>query len=363
MIDPSSPEAGPGLVKAPRSLPVLSVTRKIRYGSCPRMDYFHSIVRRVLRKKDENLRFGSLFHKGLEAWWRARMDVPTDPDGWILSAIDAVRSDTDSDPFDRIKAEILMHGYHTVWSGDDIEVLGVEVPFEGDLRNPLTSGVSRTFRLGGKIDAIVRAPSGQVWLVEHKTSSEDISDGSIYWQRLTLDSQVSTYMTGARMLGYEPAGCIYDVIGKPSMRPLKATPIESRKYTKPTAKNPVSRLYAGQREFDETPEEYGERLVKHLAGEPEEDAEEGAEPKNKNQPRYDQYFRRAPIVRLQDEQREAEYNMWGVALQIRESMATGIWPRNEKSCEQYRRLCDYFPVCTKQTGIDDDSKYRDKEKT
>ena len=34
---------------------------------------------------------------------------------------------------------------------------------------------------------------------------------------------------GAAALGHDVAGCLYDVICKPGLRPLKATPVEARK--------------------------------------------------------------------------------------------------------------------------------------
>jgi hypothetical protein len=40
-----------------------------------------------------------------------------------------------------------------------------------------------------------------VLVVEHKTSSEDVTPGSFYWSRLRMDGQVSVYFDGARALG------------------------------------------------------------------------------------------------------------------------------------------------------------------
>jgi hypothetical protein len=70
-----------------------------------------------------------------------------------------------------------------------------------------------------------------VYVLEHKTSSADTSPGSVYWERLALDSQVSIYVDGATMLGHEIAGCIYDVLKRPEHEQKLATPVESRRYT------------------------------------------------------------------------------------------------------------------------------------
>lgn len=171
------------------------------------------------------------------------------------------------------------------------------------------------------------------FVVEHKTTSSDIAPGSTYWRKLTLDTQVSQYLRGVDSVD----GMLYDVIRKPSIRPYKATPEESRKYTKAGA------LYAGQREADETPEEWAERLIADISAKP------------------DAYYRRGTIVRTSEEASEAMRDTWLVAGSIRESMANDAWPRNPGSCDSYGRTCEYWPVCAGETTIDDDRKYRTSE--
>jgi PD-(D/E)XK nuclease superfamily len=171
--------------------------------------------------------------------------------------------------------------------------------------------------------------------LEHKTSSEDISPGSIYWKKLTLDAQISNYMIGTRALGYEPDGILYDVLRKPANDPFTATPLERRTYTKPTKKDPVPHLYATQREVDETPLEYRDRLLALIAEKP------------------DYYYQRGVVVRLEDEERDAAFDTWQVAERIRLSRHSGRWPRNVDSCSQYHRMCDYWEVCTGETTITD----------
>src|SRR3990167_5857191 len=132
------------------------------------------------------------------------------------------------DSFELGRARALLCGYDARWLDEAIETLAVEREFTVPLINPPTGAPSRTFVLSGKIDAIARFADGRTVIVEHKTSSEDISPGSEYWRRLTLDTQISAYYLGARSLGFEVDGCLYDVLGKPALRPLKATPPEAR---------------------------------------------------------------------------------------------------------------------------------------
>lgn len=164
-------------------------------------------------------------------------------------------------------------------------------------------------------------------VVEHKTTSADITPGSPYWRRLTLDTQVSTYLGATE--GVE--GMLYDVIRKPTLRPYKATPVEAQKRTKTGA------LYATQRETDETPEEYAERLRADISSDP------------------NKYYARGVVVRLTHERAEAARDTWLVAGSIRESMRLNAWPRNPGSCDAYGRTCDYWEVCAEGRDL---SEYR-----
>jgi hypothetical protein len=307
---------------------LLTVSRAKSFRRCAR----HHLISyeqgfRPLEKSNP-LAFGSLFHRGLEAWWRFRYDNP------LGIALDEIRKNTESvDPFDLVKAEELLIGYHVRWDDEPLQVMRVEVEFELELRNPATGASSRTWRLGGKIDAIAQR-DGVPWIVEHKTSSEDISPGSPYWQKLRLDAQVSTYLEGARALGFDARGCIYDVIAKPSLRPLQATPAESRKYTK------EGRLYANQREQDETPEEYRERLREHICANPE------------------RYYQRGEVIRTPQEEQEAAYDLWQIARAIRDAETADRHPRNPDACFTWGRACEYFGVCCGAESLEDTTRFR-----
>jgi hypothetical protein len=220
--------------------------------------------------------------------------------------------------------------------------------------------------------------SGQPYGVEHKTTSLDISPGSNYWRRLTLDSQVSTYFAGARTLGHELQGMLYDVIRKVQLRPHFATPVEERKYTKPSDKacpeckkkkpaelphmhetafgqvqcvdgrvltDPGGKLYANLREHDESLEEFRLRVREEIGQNP------------------DKYFGRAIIVRMAEEEAEAARDAWAIGRQIREAQLERRWPRNPDGCDSFGSLCSYFDVCTGQANILDPYRYRTAEST
>lgn len=198
-------------------------------------------------------------------------------------------------------------------------------------------------------------------VVEHKTTNSDITPGSPYWRRLTLDTQVSTYLGATE--GVE--GMLYDVIRKPGIKPFRATPPELRRYTVEKSKacpeckkrapaahecadgriitDPGGKLYADQNDRDETPEEYAERLRADISEDP------------------NKYYARGVVVRLPSERIEAARDTWLVAGSIRESMRLGAWPRNPGACDAYGRTCDYWDVCAGVATIDDDARFRTAE--
>lgn len=223
----------------------------------------------------------------------------------------------------------------------------------------------------------------EVDIIEHKTTTEDIGEGSPYWARLILDSQLSNYFVGTRALGFEPRSVLYDVAKRPTQRPYTATPLEEREYKKPKdrackeckKKNPApmphveivgegadarevhcvdgrivtdpgGQLYANMREFDETPEEFRARLREDIGNNP------------------DKYFRRGRVVRLDKEERAAAKDTWNVARWIREVQLEArdeqeqAWPRNVDACQAYNSTCDYWPVCTGQADLNDPTRFR-----
>jgi len=296
---------------------------------------------------DDVLRFGTLVHAGLEAWFLAKMNGGTDPLGAALAALQG-----EADPYDRVRAEALLTGYHYRWQEEAYKVVGVEVQFEAKLINPGTGAASRTWTLGGKIDAIVEdLRDGRILLVEHKTSAEDITPGSSYWRRLRMDGQVSTYFAGARQaLGLDVAGCLYDVVAKPGIRP-SAVPLLDEEGVKIVlnAQGERVRTKDGKKwrqtgdtaegfvlqSRPETPEEFRARLVEAIAADP------------------DRYYSRGEVVRLDSEMDEAAFDAWQLAQQIRESQLAQRNPRNPDACIRFGKPCAFFEVCSGAASLED----------
>lgn len=281
------------------------------------------------------LRFGSLFHRGTEAWWKSHGQPEPDRLAAALAAMDAYRAElaaSTDEPLDEYSvamARALMVGYHHRWKGEPLEPVETEVQFRFHVHHHVDGELLDT--MGGQIDNLVRdTRTGQIYLVERKTSGDDITPGSDYWRALAIDHQVSTYYAGAAALGYDVVGCIYDVIGKPRLRPQLATPPEKRRYTKD------GRLYAGQRETDETPEEYQTRLMETIASEP------------------DRYYQRAVIAR---DSREMVRYRSDIEDAVR-LIQSGLTTRNPVACRRYNRMCEFFDVCAGAAELDDETRFR-----
>lgn len=370
---------------------------------CPRLHMFRYELGIQTPPTPEST-FGTVGHAALEAYYRTWQDVCETCDGSgerpfadtcdgsapscghcggigesaslddRLPAALSVVASSPLLPFDRVKLQLLIIAYHERWGGEDREILAVEQEFRYQLGEHL---------IGGKIDAIIRnRKDGRVYVLEHKFTGSETSLGGAYWERLTLDSQVSIYIDGATMLGYDIAGCVYDVIKRPQHDQLQATPAESQKYTLgkgcrkcggsgggkagivkgrgyytvsmvtveeiecPDCKgtgwkcdaegNPQEpRLHANQRAEDETLEQFEERLLDVIAEAP------------------DSWLQRSIVVRLEDELPEMRRDVVADVERAEECRRKDYWPRNSDSCAKFGRMCEFFGPCSGRESIDD----------
>ncbi|MBX3159103.1 MAG: PD-(D/E)XK nuclease family protein [Deltaproteobacteria bacterium] len=334
----------------------------------------YSYVLRIRTPQTPAMEFGTWIHTALEMWYRA----------WELGKLDerlpvafkAIDELEHANDVDRAKLRAVVAAYHVRWGNEPWDVLGVEVQFRyylGDVE------------VGGKIDAIIRHRlTGEVFVVEHKTSRMDTSPGSPYWHRLTIDMQVSVHIDGAGVLGHRVAGCIYDVLKRPDHEPLAATPEDKRKMTQGVGckscggrgKDPVvqgrgytivnsesdvrhvdcddcactgwklkhgvpqaPRLYADQRDRAETIEEFEERLFETLSSRP------------------DDYLHRGTIVRLEGELPKMRQELLDTIAEMRALEQIGLHAPNPDSCAQGRDMCAFFDACAGHASVDDEHLY------
>jgi len=281
----------------------LTATRLATLRACPRQHYYRYELGLSRIKDAAALRLGAAFHAGIEAHSKgasaedavarategyARIPEWTDPVEW------AVEHET---------VNALLAGHFWRYEKDDVEVIAPEVVFEIPLVNPDTGAKSRTFCLAGKIDAIAELADGRVAVLEYKTCGEDIGPDSDYWLRLRCDLQISQYVLAARAIGYDIATVLYDVTRKPTIRLRK----------------------------NETPEEYGERLLTDIGDRP------------------DYYFQRREIPRFEDDLIEFQSELWQQAQQLIESRKRSRWFRNvsRMTCSN----CQFSDLCLQRIQV------------
>lgn len=251
-------------------------------------------------------------------------------------------AETPAEPLDRAKAEALMRGYDARWREAGYVCEDKEVQFCHELQNPATGRKSRRWRMAGKYDGLV-SKDGDGWLLEHKTTSDDLSPESTYWKQLAIDSQVSHYMLARWQEGQRLVGTLYDVIRKPTINPKKLTKGDQQAFL-------AGRTYYGVRfddtfvvewqrdvEARETPEMYGARLTHDCTVE-----------------RPEWYFQRREIPRLDRDILEYAGELWEVGQQVSAARKSGVHYRNSGACAMFGRPCEFLGICSGYDTPDSD---------
>ncbi len=172
--------------------------------SCARKHYWRYEVGLSRVTDAAALRFGTAWHVAMESRWQGRT-----MDDALAAALDTAK-DFDEQTVATLSG--LLNGYFGHWQNDPVKELHPEIEF----RHPLKG--SRSFDVAGKIDGLGVLHDGRLALVEHKTTSSDVSPDSDYWIRLRSNPQVLQYVLAARALGWDVAVVLYDVTRKPSIR-------------------------------------------------------------------------------------------------------------------------------------------------
>lgn len=274
---------------------------------------------------------------------------------WLAAAQQAL-AERNVEAVERAKLQVLLTGYHLRWADEAAcyEVLGVELQFEGPLVNPVTKAESRTWRLAGKLDVLVRdRRDGLVRVVEHKSSSEDVSPGSDYWRRLKMDGQVSVYFEGGRLLGHEVYAVLYDVVGK-LRHELNAVPVVDEHGNKVVLDAKGERVRTAQGKWrqtgdtaqgyvlqtrPETLEEFQTRIASVVAETPE------------------RFFTRGEVHRLEQELADGLTDVWQLAQSLRDEERSERYPRNPDACVQPGRTCPFFAACAGEASLEDQRLY------
>ena len=128
-------------------LSLLTQSSMRAYRSCPKKFYYRYVVRQRTLKKAETLSTGTSIHDALDVFRRTGGDLDA-----------AKKALATTDLFGRAKEEAMLLGYAARW-GKPTGFISIEETFRIPLVNPETGAASRTFSLGGRVDAIVEAES------------------------------------------------------------------------------------------------------------------------------------------------------------------------------------------------------------
>lgn len=296
------------------------------FRTCQRREYYSYRLGVRPDGQSRALRFGTMMHYGIELAAKG------------MSADDACRAVSDyyngimysgvGNPRDieieHMQVVALLNGYFKYWGGPQMDYISVSCNIaterQFELKVPYQKWV-----FSGKIDGIVELVNGQKAIRETKTTSEDMSPESDYVAKLRIDNQISGYVLAAKSIGFHIDTILYDIIKKPGIRPLSATPEESRKYTK------EGKLYANQRETDESASDYYDRLWSYIDANPE------------------RYYARYNIPRTDDDLNEWREEIIDTMKEMQESYKKDRKSRNTSACLAFGR-CPYLDVC--HSGIE-----------
>ena len=272
-----------------RQKDIWTVSRLKTFQICPMKEMLRYHECLVPIRGRSALAFGTAIHKGLET-------------GSIDEALNALITDypqsqeeADEQDIASVTVRALLEGYFKHY-----EPFAEHKP-EYQFMLPMLGGrgKSNIMAIAGKVDDLVRI-DGRWWIVEYKTASR--LDAS-YFDRLYVDSQITMYMSAMERLGYNPAGVIYRVIRKPSIR----------------------------RTQKETLEAFLERLRKDIEDRPE------------------FYFIERQLYRDKNDLREFEHTLYTEARLERDMKRKGNYFRHTTACSLYG-ACEYLPICMKEAG-------------
>ena len=237
---------------------------------CPRRYYYDNILGLKLTQPSEALRIGTAVHNGGEA--RAK---GADFAGQYAAAITGAQLD------EWMAAKVIgILGAYCKTYGEvedkDYAAMNPEMEFV----NPIDG--SRTFEQRGKVDGLAVLRDGRKVVWERKTTSDDLTDTSDYWQRLRFNHQLLAYADWVYRSSGQLGVCVYDVIRKPALQPKANIPdldadglpivldangnrcIKRDGTPKKTADGAKGEKLAGHAE---TPDEYGQRILESMTAE------------------------------------------------------------------------------------------------
>jgi hypothetical protein len=245
----------------------------------------------------------------MEVYWKEGREVAIH---WLISQSDSI------DEVDTAKLVALLRHYNP--PVEKYEVVTVEEEFEGTIRVPNRPKSLRGYRFAGRRDMVLRnRANGQLFLLERKTTSDEIAGWGSFWQRLTLDFQSSAYLLYGNFVGL-----IYDAVRKPMLRPSRQDEAEAFRLKVPVV------------------DAFLERVSKVIAEDP------GV------------FFQFRELIRTPDELAETSADLAAWAQNLHTCHRSGRFPRNTNSCRGLYGFCEYLDVCSGSARLDDDTLFENR---
>ena len=313
---------------------------------CPRRYWYDNILGLKEVTPSEALRIGTAVHNGGEA--RAKgLD--------FAAQYKAAISGGSLDEWMAAKVFGILGAYDKKYGEvEDADCAAMEP--EVQFVDPIDG--SRTFEQQGKVDGLAVLKDGRRVVWERKTTSDDLSETSDYWDRLKFNIQLLAYAGWVEHSTGELPVCVYDVIRKPQLQPKSNVPevdadglpivldangqrcIKRDGTPKKTADSAKGERIAGH---PETPDEYGARILEAMGAEPE------------------RYFARREVSITADMLAEFKRERLGVCRMLlhfasearRSERPEYAYPRacNPDNC----RSCPFSGVCLNRIPVDEKS--------
>jgi hypothetical protein len=290
------------------------------FRNCRKAVDWRYLQQLVPLQRDRNLHFGSLIHECLQSW-HAQRDLAE-----VLDLIDRRcinRTQDEDQRRDWHLATAMMKGYAARYPAEEFEVIALEKAFEGPIVNPATGAASRSFKLAGKVDGIIRI-SGEYLILEHKTASQVDAD---YLEKLWTDFQITIYAHYIEQtMGIPITGILYNVLVKAKLQQSKGETEEEfqARRAELLAKSKTGKTTA-KRKLPESDEEFQQRL-----------AEKYADP---------EMFHREMLYLSRDRFDILRSELWELTQAFLDARRRGVFYQNTAFCFNYQRPCPYFALC------------------
>lgn len=305
-------------MKQPRLLSTYSMWSLFR--NCRKACEYRYVLNLRPRTKDGNLTFGALIHECLQLWHQDR-DLSEVLDHIDRSCPDRLANDNQRKDWHLARA--MLTGYAARYLTEDFEVVVLEKNFEGPIINPKTGAASKSLRLAGKVDGIVRVGKGY-YLLEHKTAAQIDSD---YIERLWTDFQITIYAHYIeKTLGLPIAGVIYNVLVKAKLQQGKGeTEEEFQARRAELIAKSKSGTSTAKRKMPESDDDFQARLAAKYA-EPE-------------------MFHREMLYLSREQFEVLSGELWELTQQFLDARRRCVFYQNTAFCFHHNRPCSYFPIC------------------